>query len=140
MTYMRGAPMGVLRYAVKSDLYRRCSRTPSPLCGKNRFQGPLFDIYSRAKAPSALFLIYQTSQRFRFIILQKISWQKNSSKRLHMRNIVIERITEALVACPDLQVYYDISPEKLHTLSNEELLDLYGDFVLEFYDGIEGVE
>lgn len=54
-----------------------------------------------------------------------------------MRNIAIERITEALVACPDLQVYYDISPERLNTLSNEELLDLYGDFVLEFYDGIE---
>lgn len=56
-----------------------------------------------------------------------------------MRNIVIARLLEAMVECPDLQVYYDISPEKLHTMSNEDLLDLYGDFVLEFYDNVEAV-
>ena len=42
-----------------------------------------------------------------------------------MRNLVIARITEVLVDCPDLQVELDISPEELNNLSNEELLDLF---------------
>jgi hypothetical protein len=42
-----------------------------------------------------------------------------------MRNLVISRITEVLIVAPDLQVELDISPEELHSLSNEELLDLF---------------
>jgi hypothetical protein len=47
-----------------------------------------------------------------------------------MRNLVIERITEALIEMPDLQLILDISPDELHTLSNVELLDL----LQEIYD------
>ena len=42
-----------------------------------------------------------------------------------MRNLVIERITEALVEAPDLQLHLDISPNELQNLSNVELLDLF---------------
>ena len=42
-----------------------------------------------------------------------------------MRNLVIERITEALVEAPDLQLQLDISPKELQNLSNVELLDLF---------------
>jgi len=42
-----------------------------------------------------------------------------------MRNLVISRITEALIEAPDLQNELDISPHELNNLSNEELLDLY---------------
>ncbi len=42
-----------------------------------------------------------------------------------MRNLVISRITEVLLAAPDLQDELDISPEELNNLSNEELLDLF---------------
>jgi len=54
-----------------------------------------------------------------------------------MRNLAIARIAEALVACPDLQNYLDISPDELPNLSNVELLDLYGEIAIEFYDGVE---
>ena len=54
-----------------------------------------------------------------------------------MRNLAIERISQALVACPDLQNYLDISPDELPNLSNVELLDLYGEIAIEFYDGVE---
>jgi hypothetical protein len=50
-----------------------------------------------------------------------------------MRNLVIERITEALIEMPDLQWILDISPQELHTLSNVELLDL----LQEIYDEAE---
>ncbi len=42
-----------------------------------------------------------------------------------MRNLVIARITEALIEATDLQLELDISPEELQNLSNEELLDLF---------------
>ena len=54
-----------------------------------------------------------------------------------MRNLIIARIADALVACPDLQNLFDISPEELTNLSNEELIDLYGEIAIEFYDGVE---
>lgn len=42
-----------------------------------------------------------------------------------MRNLVIARISAALMEVPDMQVELDISPGELGTLSNEELLDLF---------------
>lgn len=41
-----------------------------------------------------------------------------------MRNLVIERITNILLDLPELGVTLDISPNKLQSLSNVELLDL----------------
>lgn len=57
-----------------------------------------------------------------------------------MRDLAIERISQALVACPDLQNLFDISPEELTNLSNVELLDLYGEIAIEFYDDVFIVE
>lgn len=42
-----------------------------------------------------------------------------------MRNLVIHRITEALINAPNLQLELDISPQELESLSNVELLDLF---------------
>jgi hypothetical protein len=42
-----------------------------------------------------------------------------------MRNLVIHRITEALINAPNLQLELDISPQELESLSNIELLDLF---------------
>ena len=52
-----------------------------------------------------------------------------------MRNLVTERITELLVLYPHFQNVYDISIDELHTLSNEELLDLYTGIVGEDFFG-----
>jgi hypothetical protein len=51
-----------------------------------------------------------------------------------MRNIIIARITEILVRFPDLQLYMDISPDELHELSNQELVDLLEETVLELHE------
>jgi hypothetical protein len=42
-----------------------------------------------------------------------------------MRNLVIQRISEALINAPNLQLELDISPQELESLSNVELLDLF---------------
>jgi hypothetical protein len=51
-----------------------------------------------------------------------------------MRNIIIARITEILVQFPDLQLYMDISPDELQSLSNQELADLLEEAVLELHE------
>jgi uncharacterized protein YutD len=48
-----------------------------------------------------------------------------------MRNIVISRITDYLTKYVYLQREFDITPDELDTLSNEELLDLYTDILVE---------
>ncbi len=55
----------------------------------------------------------------------RVARPEPSLKRFIMRNLVISRITEVLLAAPDLQDELDISPEELNNLSNEELLDLF---------------
>jgi hypothetical protein len=42
-----------------------------------------------------------------------------------MRDLVITRITAILTWQPDYQFSLDITPDKLQSLSNVELLDLY---------------
>ena len=54
-----------------------------------------------------------------------------------MRNLVIERISEYLVLYTDLQLELDMSPEDLHTLSNEELLDLYEEILFNVEFGVD---
>lgn len=41
-----------------------------------------------------------------------------------MRNLVMGRISEFLLANPNLMVELDISPDELDELSNKDLLDL----------------
>jgi hypothetical protein len=48
-----------------------------------------------------------------------------------MRNIVISRITEYITLYVYLQREFDITPDELDTLSNEELLCVYTDIILE---------
>lgn len=48
-----------------------------------------------------------------------------------MRNIVISRITEYITRYVYLQHEFDITPDELNALSNEELLCLYTDIILE---------
>jgi hypothetical protein len=50
-----------------------------------------------------------------------------------MRNLVMARITEFLLANPNMMVELDITPDELDELSNKDLLDLLEEIYEIFY-------
>ena len=52
-----------------------------------------------------------------------------------MRNLVMSRISEFLLANPNLMVELDISPDELDELSNKDLLDLLEEIYEIYFSG-----
>ena len=48
-----------------------------------------------------------------------------------MRNLVIARIREMMLEDPNIQLFYSVDFDKLESMSNAELLELFEDLVAE---------